>query len=210
MSGRGIRADLAVLVADLEIENAIRGLLLQAESLHMKKPSFDIDRHFGRDPGCRKHAAAQLRPMLDRYRHALVVFDRDGCGSARSREKIQQEVETQLNANGWRGRAKAIVIEPELEAWIWNDTPQALRAMKWNKSYPELREFLQSKNLWPARKSKPPDPKAAMKATLRATGARHSPKVPFRLANEIDPRGCRDPAFNELLQTLRAWFPPQP
>lgn len=210
MSERGVRADLAVLAADLEIENAIRGLLLQAESLRIRPPSFDIDRHFGRDPGCRKHAAEQLRPMLGHYRHALVVFDRVGCGSAKSREDIQTEVEAQLDLNGWRGRAKAIVIDPELEAWIWNDTPQTLRAMNWSKSYPELQEFLRGRNLWPERKSKPPDPKAAMKATLRATGARHSPKNPFRLANEIDPRGCRDPAFNELLRTLREWFPPQP
>ena len=207
MTGRGIRRDLAVLVADLDIENAIRGLLLQAANLNIKPPSFDIDRHFGRDPGCRKHAAEQLRPMLDRYRHALVVFDRDGCGSANSREIIQKEVETQLDANGWRGRAKAIVIAPELEAWIWNDAPQALRAMNWDKSYTELQKFLRSRNLWPKRSPKPPDPKAAMKATLRATGARRSPRVLFQLANEIDPRGCQDPAFNELMRTLREWFP---
>ena len=110
--------------------------------------------------------------MLDRYRHAMVVFDRDGCGSANSREIIQKEVETQLNTNGWRGRAKAIVIEPELEAWIWSDAPQALRAMNWSKSYTELQEFLRGRNLWPKRSPKPPDPKAAMKATLRTTGAR--------------------------------------
>lgn len=148
--------------------------------------------------------------MLGRYRHALVVFDRDGCGSAKSREAIQKEVETQLDANGWRGRAKAIVIEPELEAWLWSDAPQALRAMNWSGSYIELQEFLRGRNLWPKRNSKPPDPKAAMKVTLRATGARHSPKVLFHLANEIDPRGCRDPAFNELTQTLRDWFPQRP
>ena len=37
---------------------------------------------------------------------------------------------------------------------------------------------------------------------------RRSPRQFSRLAERVDFNGCRDPAFNELRQTLQAWFPP--
>ena len=30
-------------------------------------------------------------------------------------------VETDLSRNGWADRTKAIVIDPELEVWVWGD-----------------------------------------------------------------------------------------
>ena len=54
------------------------------------------------------------------FEYALVVLDRVGCGAAAPRKEIQHAVEHDLSANGWRDRSKAIVIDPELETWIWN------------------------------------------------------------------------------------------
>ena len=209
MSAGAERKELIILAADLDIENAIRGLLARPSRLKVKAPSFDILRHPNRDPGCRTSAANLLRPLLDSYQHALVVFDRDGCGSSQPREEIQAEVDQQLAKNGWE-HSKTIAVEPEIEAWIWSDSPQILQALGWRETYPELKEFLNDKGLWPIQELKPPDPKKAMRETMRATRERRSPPIFFRIAEEANVRGCRDPAFNELLQTLREWFPPQP
>lgn len=210
MNANAEHKDLIVLAADLDIENTINGLLSRPSKLNAKEPSFDIRRHPDRDPGCRKNAADLLRPLTEKYRHALVVFDRDGCGSNRSREEIQTEVEKQLAQNGWRDRNKAIAIEPEIEIWAWSDSPQMLHTMGWRETYPELKKFLSARGLWPNREAKPPDPKRAMLETMRAMRVKRSSRVFSRLAEEANVRGCRDPAFIELLRTLREWFPQQP
>ena len=210
MSVRDGRKDLIVLAADLDIENAIDGLLSRPSRLKVKKPSFDIRRHPNRDPGCRKNASDLLRPLLDKYRHALVIFDRDGCGSRQPREEIQAEVEKQLARNGWESRSKAIAVEPEIETWVWSDSPQMLQTMGWRETYPKLKKFLHDKNLWPRQEAKPPDPKRAMRETMRAKRVRRSPQIFFHLAAEASVRSCQDPAFNELVRTLREWFPPRP
>ena len=203
------RKELIVLAADLDIENAIRGLLAQPSRLKVKTPSFDIRRHPNRDPGCRTNAADLLRPALGKYRHALVIFDHDGCGSRLSREEIQAEVDRQLTKSGWE-QSKTIAVEPEIEAWVWSDSPQMLQALGWQGTYPELKEFLNDKGLWPVQELKPPDPKRAMLETMRAMRVKRSSRIFSRLAETANVRDCQDPAFNELLRTLRAWFPPQP
>ena len=210
MNTNSERKDLIILAADLDIENAIRGLLARPSRLKVKTPSFDIRRHPDRDPGCRTSAADLLRPSLGKYRHALVVFDREGCGSSRPREEIQTEVEEQLAQNGWGDRSKAIAVEPEIESWVWSDSPNMLRAIGWRETYPKLKKFLSARGLWPSREAKPPDPKRAMLETMRAMREKRSSRIFFRLAETANVRDCQDPAFNELLRTLRAWFPPQP
>lgn len=210
MSANAERKDLIVLAADLDIENAISGLLSRPSRLKVRRPSFDIRRHPGRDPGCRKHAAELLRPLLGKYRHALVVFDREGCSSSRPRGEIQDEVEKQLAQNGWESRSKAIAVDPEIEAWVWSDSPRMLQILGWNETYPKLRKFLNDKGLWPRQELKPPDPKRAMRETMRAARVKQSSPVFFRLAEKANVRGCQDPAFKEFLRTLREWFPQRP
>lgn len=41
-----------------------------------------------------------LRPLINQYRWASVLFDHYGCGSKGPREKVQQEVEFKLEGNG--------------------------------------------------------------------------------------------------------------
>lgn len=73
--------DLFVLAADLELKNALDGLLSRARDLGVNDVSYDIERHPNRDSGCRSEAVEYLRPYLRGYRHALFVFDHYGCGS---------------------------------------------------------------------------------------------------------------------------------
>ncbi len=204
------RIDLMVLVADLDMEQAVRGLFSRPQPLRNAQFSYDVARHPNRDPGCRTQAADYLRPFFRSHRYAMVVFDLDGSGSTASREETQQEVERQLSMNGWGKRSKAIVIDPELEAWVWIKSPIVARFMGW-EGYGDLRSWLGSQGLWPTDRPKPPDPKSAMQRAMRQAAVRRrvrrSSSKFFRLGQQVDARGCTDPAFGELRGTLQTWFP---
>ncbi len=206
--------DLVVLVPDADIEQTFRGLLARPDRLGLRVLHWTVTRHPERDPGCRVRAAEFLRPFLVRFRHALVVFDRDGCGSTAPREEIQTLVEDVLFRNGWRDRAKAIVIEPELEAWLWNGSRQVAEELGWAADYRGLRRHLLAANLWPEGRAKPPDPKRAVREAMRTARVRNrsrrSPARFRRLASQVASTvvsDCRDPAFIDLIALLRDWFP---
>ena len=206
MTGEGPRGDLIVLVADLDIENVARGLLVRAKSLGIRPLRFDVERHPNRDNGCRTQAAAQLRPFRDGYGHALVIFDLHGSGSSTSREETQAEVEDQLASDGWRGRSKAIVIDPEVEAWVWTRSARLPETLGWRGDRAHLQGWLTRRGFWPEDRLKPPDLKEAMREVMREARARRSPDRFLRLVGETALQGCRDPAFGELRDTLRTWF----
>ena len=121
--------DLIVLAADKHIATSVETLLHERRAdLGIRAVSFDVRRHPQSDPGCRSGAAEFLRPLNRVYRYALVVFDYEGCGSQDAPEKIRREVESALERNGWRERSKAIVIVPELEAWVWTPSGEVARS----------------------------------------------------------------------------------
>lgn len=199
--------DLFVLSADREMANVLAGLLARPMDLGIRQVEFDIEQHLNRDSGCRTDAVEYLRPFLRSYRHALVVFDRDGCGSSLRREDIQQELGNNLRRNGWQD-ARVIVIDPELEVWIWAHSTVVSRTLGWD-SYRELRHWLTARGLWSQGHVKPNDPKRAMEQATRHRRTQVSARLFRKLADTVDFNGCKDQAFNELRETLRAWFPPE-
>lgn len=208
MNQAAAEKDLIVLAADADISFAMRALLGRSESLGIAPIDFDVFRHNDRDPGCRTQAANYLRPHRDRYARSLVIFDRDGCSSDRSRVGVQNRVEVDLRRNGWEDRSKAIVIDPELEAWVWG-YPETLPVLRWNESHHDLKQWLGNKSLWPASAQKPPDPKKALDAVMRRTRRRRSPRIYEGIASAANLAHCQDAAFCELKDTLQLWFPSQ-
>lgn len=203
--------DVVVLVADKDLEEAATALLRRTDDLGLGSFRFEVRRHPNHDGGCRTGAAHFLRPFLQRYRRSLVLFDRDGCGSDRPREEIQGGVEADLSRNGWADRTKAIVIDPELEAWVWGDLAQTSRTLGWEEDAAGLRRCLRSRRLWERHGTKPSDPKAAMRTAMecapRVRRRKRSARLFAEIAGAAAVDDCRDPAFNELKRTLRAWFP---
>ena len=206
--------DLVVLVPDADIEQTVRGLLDRSDDLGIRAIRWTVTRHPERDPGCRVRAMELLRPFVSSSRYALVVFDQEGCGSSKPRETIQSLVESKLSSNGWMDRAKAIVIDPELEVWLWNGSPDVAEELGWGRDYSGLRAHLASKDLWPLAAVKPPDPKRAAREAMKVARvrkrARRSPAKFRRLASRVASpvlSNCQDPAFLELISTLRDWFP---
>lgn len=207
MNVPGQSARLIVLAADRDIEEAMRALLGRPESLGMRPVLFECRRHPNRDPGCRANAAEFLRPFRNRFSHALVVFDREGCGSSESRNTIERTVGSELKHSGWRTRGKAVVIDPELEEWLWSDSPAVLKGLGWNRGYAELRSWLEEEGVWDPSSTKPHEPKAALYRTLRRTHRRRSARLYGEIASRVSLMRCRDAAFGKLKAILQAWFP---
>lgn len=203
--------DLVVLVADKDLEEAVKALLPRIDDLDLRPFRFEVRRHPNRDGGCRTGAANFLRPFLMRYRRSLVLFDRDECGSRLSRAEIQRSVNDNLSRNGWADRTKVIVIEPELEAWVWGDLRQTSRILGWGEDIGVLRRRLGSQGLWERHDTKPSDPKRAMRAAMERAPfgprRRRSARIFGEIAGSAAVDNCRDRAFNELKTTLQAWFP---
>lgn len=203
---RSSARDLFVLTADADMSATMQGLLRRATDLGIRSIDFTVERHLNRDPGCRLRASHWLRPHIQDYSYALVLLDRHGCGSPASREQIQADVEQDLRRNGWLDRSKAIVIDPELEAWVWSSTNSAATVLGWN-AHVELRRWLATRGFWPPRTAKPPAPKNAMKSVLEFKRIRNSSTIFEDLASAVELDMCVDPAFSELKETLSTWFP---
>lgn len=199
--------DLIVLVADKSMSQAIAGLLRRSQALGVRGIDYRISVHQQHDAGCRLDAAAFLRPLASRFEHALVLFDREGCGSEAPREEIEGQVEDELRRNGWGCRARTVVIDPELEIWIRAPSARLAQELGWGTSFRELRNWLAAKGLWPTDVPKPPDPKAAMVEAMRARRRPKSAATFGRLGREMSFRGCQDSAFEKLRGTLMEWFP---
>ncbi len=207
MSGTAPR-HLIVLAADKHIASVLETLLSRPSDLGIHAMSFDVRRHPESDPGCRTRSAEFLRPLINSYQHALVVFDHRGCGNEeKAPAEVRKEVEDELGRNGWRERSRAIVIDPELESWVWSRSGRVAHVLGWGRSFEPLREWLQAEGFWPAPQPKPSDPKRAVEQALRRKGKVLSSALFRELAASVRLDGCRDPAFNDLRKTLQAWFP---
>ncbi len=201
--------DLWILVADADIEATMRCLLTRRQAaLGIRSIEFTIMRHLRRDPGCRRQAVSSARRYVNDHNYALVVFDRIGSGDEQTqRQRIQEAVEGDLHRNGWENRSKAIVIEPELETWVWSTSAHVGKTLGWNEGTGALRDWLGRHHLWPDDEAKPPDPKSALKRAMRERNLRPGAATFEALARKVGLRACEDPAFREMRETLQGWFP---
>ena len=204
-------SDLVVLVPCKDMKAAVCGLLSRPQALNLRPLRSDVFVHPERDPGCFRRGHDFLRPMAGRYAHGLVMFDRDGCGQERkSPESLEQLVTTRLASSGWHDRAAAIVLDPELEVWVWSDSPEVDRCLGWQGRQPNLRTWLQQdEDVWLEGAAKPKDPKEAVERALYHVRKPRSSAIYEQLAEAVSLRRCTDPAFSKFRQLLAEWFPEQ-
>ena len=200
--------DLIILVADTQMEFTLRGILSRYQRLGIRQVEFEILVHSERDPGCYLRGHDLLRLYYGKHRHALLLFDREGCGQERkSREELEQEVEERLRKSGWTDEAAAaIVLDPELESWVWSDSPEVANVLGWGKGLDDLISWLQQKDFWNEGDLKPQRPKEAVEAVLRETQTPRSSSLYHQLAQNVSLRRCTDPSFLKLKSTLQTWF----
>ena len=200
--------DLVVLVADSNAKFAVTGLLSRHRSLRIRSPSHDVYVHPERDPGCCLKAHEFLRGFTAAYSHALVLFDREGRGREdESRASLENEVNGRLFRSGWGDRSAVIVIEPELDAWVWSRSPHVDSVLGWQGKRPSLREWLENGGHLQPGAAKPSRPKEALDAALRHVRKPRSSSLYRRMAEKVSLERCEDPAFLRLRELLRRWFP---
>jgi hypothetical protein len=203
--------DLVLLVADKNLEGTLRGLLSRSAALGLRSVAFDLFIHPERDPGCYRHAHEFLRPFIGRYEHTLVVFDREGCGrEEKDRLALEADVETRLRENGWSERAAAVVVDPELEVWVWSGSPHVETALGWRTGDPPFLDWLRGEGLLERGALKPARPKEAVERALRLTRRPRSSALYSQLARNVSTERCVDPSFAKLRSILQRWFPSVP
>jgi hypothetical protein len=202
------RKDLILLVADKNMEASLKGLLSRFQALGLRRVIFDLYVHPDRDPGCLLRGHDFLRPFASLYERALVLLDRSGCGrEAAERSVLESQLEERLDQAGWGDRAAAVVISPELENWVWSDSPHVERALGWSRGPSPLRSWLQEKGFLEAGAAKPAQPKEAVELALKTVRTPRSSSIYLELARSVSTDRCIDPAFLKLKRCLREWFP---
>lgn len=200
--------DLVLLVADQNMKAATEGLLSRRESLAIRELTFDLYVHPDRDPGCLRKSAEFLKPFHTTHHHALIMFDRHGCGQEQqAAAELQRRVETALMQSGWQKRAAAVVLDPELEAWVWSDSPEVDEVLGWGHGGGALHSWLVSRGYWERGRPKPAKPKDAMEQALREVRRPRSSAYFRELARRVGLQRCRDQSFQRFRRLMREWFP---
>lgn len=205
----GPQIDLVALVPDKQMEAAVRSLFQRHASLRIRPVTFELLVHPRRDPGCRSESVPLLSIYLSKSRYAIVLFDREGCGEEHlSREVLESQAEAAMEVSGWGGRSSAIVIDPELESWVWSDSPVVDQVVGWSGASPPLRTWLGDQGYISAGQSKPSRPKEALEAAMKQRRKRRSASIYRELAEKVSLVRCSDPAFQKLKLVLTNWFTP--
>jgi len=199
--------DLVILVPDKDIEATMIGLLTRTASLNIRPIDAQIYTHPERDPGCYNSSADFLRPFSTFFDYAMVVFDRHGCGHEDlEREAIETTVSSKLAVSGWQGRNEVVVLDPEIEIWVWSDSPWVQRILGWDETISNMRDWLEEKNYLNSGDNKPIAPKEALEETLRYLKRPKSPSLFLDLATQISLNRCTDSSFNKFRSTMSHWF----
>lgn len=198
--------DCVILVADNDIRAAVAGLLTRPQAIPMRAIDHVLIVHPQRDPGIRTRSRELLASYRQTHAHAIVILDREGCGGGDASAGVIEAHIEQACAGDWADRLRAIAIEPEVESWVWSDSPQVEVALGWHGRVPDLRDWLVAASYTTARYDKPRRPKEAFDHALRIAQRPRSSTIFESLGATVSVSRCHDTAFNRLRQTLQSWF----
>ena len=203
-----MKKDLVVLAADKDMEHALKGLFTRPEALDIRSIQADILVHPQHDPACARRGVAFLSNLSKRYHYGLLMFDHEGSGREQDQvEELQESLDEDFARSAWGDRAKAIVLSPELEAWIWSDSPHVEVVAGWKDRQPPLRRWLIDQGWLQENEVKPTRPKEAFQAALREARRPRSSSLYQQIAERVSLRQCMDKSFLEFNEVLRKWFP---
>lgn len=206
--------DCLFLVADKNMEGMVKGFFSRDRyhlALDCGPFAFEANQdllvaHGLNDPGLYTRANELLRSYKKTHRHAVVMIDAEWDGSPGS-AIIDRQLRRHLEDAGWQGQdACAVVIDPELENWVWQDNLHLCKALAY-EDFSRLKQDLESQNFWSAENFKPQRPKEALEWALRKAKKPRSSSLYQQLAAQVSIRNCADSGFLTLLTALRGWFP---
>lgn len=158
--------DLVLLVADKNTQFALKGALGRPEALGIRPITFEFRVHPGRDGGTRKTGPDVLALERRRFEQGLLVLDFEGSGTDLPNAKaLEAQLDGRLSAH-WNAAAKSIVIEPELDVWVWGADNAVEAALEWPAGK-SVRGWLREQGFTFEANEKPTRPKEALEAALR-------------------------------------------
>jgi hypothetical protein len=198
--------DLLLLVPDKNTQFALKGALVRHEALGIHPIEFDFLVHSGRDGGVRSNGATLASLKRNQFKHLLMIFDHEGSGAeSTSVSDLTRELEIQLDCH-WGSNAHVIVIEPEVDVWMWGSDNVLSQLLKWNSNI-SIREWLHDKGYRTDQNDKPLRPKEAMEEVLKLLKEPRSSSLYEKIAQRLSLPRCKDPAFVRLHKILQRWFP---
>ena len=199
--------DLFLLVADKNMDFALKGALERPQALEIRPLQYQIRTHPGRDGGMRKSGPEILALERRSFSHALLVLDFEGSGTdLMSSRALEAQLDERLK-RVWDTQAKAIVIEPELDTWMWGSDNAIEEVIHWPPGH-AIRAWLREHGFELRSNGKPDRPKEALESLLRQVKLPRSSALYQDIARKISLRRCQDAAFQRLRTQLAAWFPP--
>lgn len=198
--------DLFVLVADKNMEFTLRGALSRPESLGVRPIDFTIFVHVNRDGGVRGTGVEIANTDIRNYTHALLLLDFEGSGTNHTAIELEKELDQQL-AQAWGTAAKAIVIDPELDIWVWGSDNALHQTVGRISESESIREWLKKQNFQFTDHNKPTEPKEALEKILYQLRRPRSSSLYEKIAKVLSMKSCTDPAFIRFRKQLQAWFP---
>jgi hypothetical protein len=158
------------------------------------------------DPGIYSRADELLRPFRSGHAHVVVMVDAEWEGSPGA-ALIEKRVGEHIVSAGWSpAEGLALVLDPEVDAWLWSDSPHSAAGMGWS-STADLYTALVSQGFMDGSSPKPTHPKEAAEWALRQKKKPRSSALYRHIASKVSVRRCVDPALRKLLETLCKWFP---
>lgn len=202
---------LIVLAADKSMKVCVEAVLGRPHSLGihpLSNTDFDVFVQPNYDSSVFLSGHEFLRSQAHRYQYAVAMCDRIGCGrESASRESLEQEMELKLAQSGWANRSTAVVIDPELEVWMWADSPHVDDIIGWRGRRPPVREWLRVNGYLPPGQVKPNQPQKCLDRVLELSLKPRSSALFQAIAEKVSLSRCADPAFRKFADTLRRWFP---
>jgi hypothetical protein len=202
------RLDLVLLVPGKDGRECFDTLLSsRRQSLGIRVVRYKILVHPRRDPGCFMEGPVILQLFLNRANYSLVVLDHEGSGQKdRMTFDITPDLKQRLEVSGWKDRTEVLVLEPELESWVWSDSPLVDEVLGWSGHQPDLRQWLKKRGWWMEEDLKPSQPKKCLESALREVSIRRSSAIYRELAERVGLERCRDPVFLTFKQVVYSWF----
>ena len=197
--------DLVLLVADKNMEYALKGILKRPESLSIRPLTYKIERHSGRDGGVRTTGPETLALSQDQFQHGILMLDWEGSGTDTADAiALERELDERLERT-WGDRAKTIVIHPELDIWIWGSDNALSLVLDWSETM-TVRDWLRGQDHTFDEHGKPTRPKEAIEKVLVKLRRPRSSTLYEKATSQISLEKCVDPAFIRFKETLRKWF----
>ena len=213
--------DIIFHLADDHMETGMRAFFQRDDWQHaLGCHRFDIDadspvdlfRVAGHtDPGLWKHAHENLAAFRDKYRHAVIVLDAD-FDPYPGADVLHQDITRAMIAADWEeGQFAVVVIQPELEAWLWAANVNVAIAFG-HQDFTALRNTLEAEGLWTPGEPKPNDLKRARDRAAKLGGKKTGGPIFKGVFGSISSKAlnqCVEPGFKTLQEAVQRWFPKQ-